>query len=165
MNAVPCRQRLVAVATTLPMILASLFEMPLAAADNNRLNKSVVQMVHVVQGQAGCTTDLQINPMLQLAAQWHTNDVIDNRALNGDIGSDGSTPQDRARAAGFSGRVAQTVAINPALAINGMELITRWYHDPNYLAIMRDCGFSEIGVWSENRLDRTVVVAVFGQAA
>jgi hypothetical protein len=28
---------------------------------------------------------------------------------------------------------------------------------------MRDCGYTKIGVWSENGLDRTVVVAVYGQ--
>jgi hypothetical protein len=32
-----------------------------------------------------------MNPMLWLAAHWHTNDVLNNRDLDGDIGSDGST--------------------------------------------------------------------------
>lgn len=150
-------------AVAISVVVGSLASAPLAAADNTRLNNNVAQMVHVVQGQAGCATDLQINPALRLAAQWHTDDVIGNRALDGDIGSDGSTPQDRTRTAGFSGRVAETVAINPALAISGMELINMWYHNPAYLAIMQDCGFSQIGVWSENRLDRTVVVAVYGE--
>jgi len=35
-------------------------------------------------------------------------------------------PPDRARAAGFTGNVAETVAINPALAISGIELINMW---------------------------------------
>jgi hypothetical protein len=30
---------------------------------------------------------------------------------------------------------------------------------------MRDCANSLMGVWSENSLDRTVVVAVYGQPA
>jgi hypothetical protein len=86
--------------------------------------------------------------------------------LNGDIGSDGSTPQTRATAAGFPGpNAAETVAINPALAISGVELINQWFANPDYLAIMRDCRYSLIGVWSENLLDRTVVVAVYGQPA
>ena len=91
------------------------------------------------------------------------NDVLSNRNLNGDIGSDGSGPQDRAAAAGFHGIVAETVAINPALAISGIELINQWYYNPAYLAIVRDCADTNIGVWSENSLDRTVVVAVYGQ--
>ncbi|MHA3021754.1 CAP domain-containing protein [Mycobacterium sp. BMJ-28] len=137
---------------------------PNAYADNKRLNDSVVADIYAVQHQSGCTTDIKINPQLRLAAQWHAVDVIDNRNLDGDIGSDGSTPQDRANAAGFRGAVAETVAINPALAISGIELINQWYDNPAYLAIMSDCANTTIGVWSENRLDRTVVVAVFGKS-
>src|SRR5207248_6250006 len=85
------------------------------------------------------------------------------RNLDGDRGSDESTHQSRAEAAGFRGKVAQAVAINPALAISGIELINQWYYNPAYFAIMSDCANTEIGVRSENSLDRTVVVAVYGQ--
>jgi hypothetical protein len=131
--------------------------------NNKRLNDGVVANVYTMQHQAGCTNDVKINRQLQFAAQRHTRDVLDNRNLDGDIGSDGSTPQDRANAAGFHGPVAETVAINPALAISGIELINQWYYNPAYFAIMSNCANSQIGVWSENRLDRTVVVAVYGQ--
>ena len=136
---------------------------PAAHADNKRLNDGVVANVYTVQHQAGCTTNIHINPQLRLAAQWHTDDVLNNRNLDGDTGSDGSIPQDRATAAGFRGRVAETVAINPALAISGIELINQWYYNPAYLAIMQDCANTDIGVWSANSLDRTVVVAVYGR--
>ena len=135
---------------------------PLANADNKRLNDAVVANVYTIQRQAGCDTEIKINPKLRLAAQWHTNDVLNDRNLDGDLGSDGSSPQTRAGAAGYRGRASETVAINPALAISGIELITMWYHNPDYLAIMRDCRNSEIGVWSQSLLDRTVVVAVYG---
>ncbi|WP_319456236.1 MULTISPECIES: CAP domain-containing protein [unclassified Mycobacterium] len=138
---------------------------PVAHADNKRLNDAVAQNVYTIQHQAGCTTDLKINPALQLAAQWHTDDVLNNRSLDDDLGSDASTPQDRANAAGFHGKVAETVAINPALAISGVELINQWYYNPAYMAIMQDCANTLIGVWSESVLDRTVVVAVYGQPA
>jgi uncharacterized protein YkwD len=136
---------------------------PVAHADNKRLNDGVVANVYTVQHQAGCTNDIRINPQLRLAAERHSRDALNNRNLDGDIGSDGSTPQGRANAAGFHGQVAQTVAINPALAISGIELINQWYYNPAYLAIMSDCANTEIGVWSENSLDRTVVVAVYGR--
>jgi hypothetical protein len=135
-----------------------------ANADNNRLNNSVVADVYAVQHQAGCTNDVRPNPQLRLAAQWHTLDVLNNRDLDGDTpGSDGSTPQDCANAAGYHGTVAETVAINPALAISGIELINQWYYNPDYHAIMANCANTAVGVWSENSLDRTVVVAVYGQ--
>jgi uncharacterized protein YkwD len=138
---------------------------PTGHADNSRLNNSVVSNAYTVQRQAGCTNDLKVNPQLRLAAQWHTDDVLTNRNPDSDIGSDGSTPQDRANAAGFHGRVAQTIAISPALAISGIELINLWYYNTDYLAVMRDCANTAIGVWSGNSLDRTVVVAMYGQPA
>jgi len=66
-------------------------------------------------------------------------------------------------AAGFRGSVAETVAINPALAISGIEILQQWYYNPADFAIMQNCSYTTIGVWSENSLDRTVVVAVYGQ--
>jgi uncharacterized protein YkwD len=131
--------------------------------NNKRLNDGVVANTYTMQHQAGCTNDVKISPQLQLAAQWHTNDVLNNRNLDGDIGSDGSTAQDRANAAGFRGQVAETVAINPALAISGIELINQWYDNPASRAVMSNCANSQVGVWSQNSPDRTVVVAVYGQ--
>ena len=147
------------------LVVATVVSAPAAHADNKRLNDGVAQNVYTIQHQAGCTTNLRLNTQLQFAAQWHTDDVLNNRSLDGDLGSDGSTPQDRANAAGFHGKVAETVAINPALAISGIELINQWYYNPDYMAIMRDCANTLIGVWSANSLDRTVVVAVYGQPA
>lgn len=134
-----------------------------AQADNSRLNKSVVANVITLQSQAGCQSTIKINPKLRLAAQWHTDDVLNNHDLDGDIGSDGSTTQDRARNAGYTGTVSETVAINPALAINNLEILNQWYYRADYYKIMTDCSNVDIGVWSENSLDRSVVVAVYGR--
>jgi hypothetical protein len=154
-------------AMTLPAVVlmaaVALSGAPAAHGDNKRLNDGVAANVYTIQHQAGCTNDIKINPQLQLAAERHTKDVLHNRNLNGDIGSDGSMPQDRAAAAGFHGKVSETVAINAALAISGIEILNQWYYNPAYLAIMRDCANTNIGVWSENSLDRTIVVAVYGQ--
>jgi uncharacterized protein YkwD len=136
-----------------------------AHADNLRLNNGVIANVYTIQHQAGCTNNIKMDPALTLAAQWHTDDMMNNRALDGDIGSDGSTVQSRAAAAGFAGKVAETVAINPALAINNLEILNQWYYNPAYMAIMSDCANTSMGVWSENSLDRSVVVAVYGQPA
>jgi uncharacterized protein YkwD len=136
---------------------------PDAHADNKRLNSAVVSAVYTLQHQAGCTNDVIRNNALTLAAEWHADDMMNNRNINGDTGSDGSTPQDRANAAGFRGRAAETVAINPAIAISSLELVNQWYYNPDDMAIIRDCANTTIGVWSNNSMDRTVVVAVYGQ--
>jgi hypothetical protein len=87
---------------------------------------------------------------------------LNNRALDGNIGSDGSAPQDRALAAGFHGKVAETVAINQSLTINNLDVLNQWYYNPQDLSIMQDCQYTQMGVWSENSLNRSVVVAVYG---
>ncbi len=138
---------------------------PIAHADNKRLNSAVVSAVYTLQHQAGCTNDVVRNNALTLAAEWHAEDMINNRNINDDTGSDGSTPQDRANAAGFNGKAAETVAINPAISISSLELVNQWYYNPDDMAIIRDCANTAIGVWSDNSLDRTVVVAVYGQPA
>lgn len=157
--------RISRIAATAGLVITSgaVMAAPTAVADNSRFNNGVVANVYTVQHQAGCTNDVHVNPQLRLAAQWHTDDMLTNRTLDGDIGSDGTTARDRAAAAGFHGVVAETVAINPALAMSGVELMRQWFDNPAYLAIMRDCANVEIGVWSEHSLDRTVVVAVYGQ--
>ena len=145
------------------LITATVAASPTARGDNARFNKSVVSDVFTIQHQAGCTNDVRVSPALSLAAERHTDDVLANRSLDGDIGSDGSNPQDRANATGFRGAVAETVAIRPALAISGLDLLKQWYYDPVAYAIMSNCANTAIGVWSENSLDRTVVVAVYGR--
>jgi uncharacterized protein YkwD len=137
---------------------------PAAKADDVRLNNAVITNVDTLKRQAGCATDLKKNPKLQLAAQWHTNDVLNNSGLDADIGSDGSTVQDRARAAGYTGTVAETVATIQSVAISGVDIMGNWYWRPDYYAIMSNCANTEIGVWSENSPGRSVAVAVYGQA-
>lgn len=151
------------VAVVTALITVSAMNAPPAGADNSRLNNGVLANVYTIQHQAGCTTDIKQDLALGLAAQRQASDMINNRALDGDLGSDGSTPQSRSEAAGFRGTVSQTVAINPGLAINNVDVINQWYDDPRAFAIMSDCRNSAIGVWSENSLDRSVVVAVYGQ--
>ncbi|NOP99618.1 CAP domain-containing protein [Mycolicibacterium fortuitum] len=130
--------------------------------NNKRLNDGVVANVYTVQRQGGCTGDMKVSRQLQLAAQRYAEDILANRSLDGQLGSDGSTPQSRAHNAGFRGQVAQTVAVNPALAINGVDVINQWYNDPVALAVMSDCTYTQMGVWSLNSLDRSVLVAVYG---
>jgi Cysteine-rich secretory protein family len=132
---------------------------------NNRLNNGVVESVYGIKKEAGCTTDLKPNPALELAAQRHAEDVLNNRALDGDIGSDGSTVQARAQSAGYRGTVAETVAVLPSFAINGIDILGNWYYRPDYYAIMSNCANLQIGVRSVNSSDRSVAVAVYGQPA
>jgi uncharacterized protein YkwD len=136
-----------------------------ANADNQRLNNGVLANVYTMQHQAGCQTEIKGDRRLVEAARRQALDAVNNPDLNGDLGSDGSTPQTRANDAGFVGSVAQTVATNPALAINGIDILGQWYWDPVAKGIIEDCANTVIGVWTENSLSRSVTVAVYGQPA
>jgi uncharacterized protein YkwD len=136
---------------------------PVAHADNKRLNAGVVSNIYTAQHQNGCRTEPALDGQLVDAARRHALDVVAHPDVNSDVGSDGSTVQDRARDAGFPGRVAETIAINPALAISGIEVLNQWWSDPVSRATMQDCSNTSLGVWSENSIARTVVVAVYGQ--
>ena len=138
---------------------------PGVPGNNDRLNNGIVTNVDTIKRQAGCKTNLKKNPQLESAAQRHTVDVLNNRGLDGDAGSDGSSVQDRARDAGYRGTVAETVEINRSLTINDLDVMGNWYYRPDYMAIMSNCANTQIGVWSENSLDRSVLVAVYGQPA
>ena len=134
-----------------------------ARADNKRLNSGVFGNIYTAQKQNGCLVDPRWDGRLIDAAHRHTLDVLSNGNLNGDIGSDGSTPQQRAAEAGFTGAVAETVAINQSMAINNLDVLTQWWNDPASRATMQDCRYTALGVWSENSLTRSVVVATYGQ--
>lgn len=138
---------------------------PGVPGNNDRLNNGIVVNVDTIKRQAGCKTNLKKNPQLESAAQRHTVDVLNNRGLDADAGSDGSSVADRAREAGYRGTVAETVAINQSLTINDLDVMGNWYYRPDYMAIMSNCANTQIGVWSENSIDRSVLVAVYGQPA
>ncbi|MBJ7336351.1 MAG: CAP domain-containing protein [Mycolicibacterium sp.] len=153
------------VVSSLLAVAAGMVAMPTARADNSRLNNTVFGNIYTAQKQNGCPTDPRLDGRLVDAARRQTVDLLNNHDINGDVGTDGSTPQDRAQAAGFTGRVAETVAINQSIAINGIDILGQWWWDPPSRAAMQDCSHTAIGVWSENSLDRSVVVAVYGAPA
>ncbi len=155
--------RIVAVPLALVTPGATAAAAPGVPGNNDRLNNGIVVNVDTVKAQAGCTTKLNKNPQLEAAAQRHAVDVLNNRSLDADVGSDGSSVADRARGAGYHGTVAETVAINNSLAINDLDVMGNWYYRPDYMAIMSNCANTQIGVWSENSIDRSVLVAVYGE--
>ena len=160
-----CRSvlRVAAEAGAIVLMLGAATTGAVAHADNTALNKNIVLAVYTVQHRAGCPGNVVVSPQLRQAAQWHTDDLFNNRDLDGHTGSDGSTPADRAAAAGFRGRVVETVAMAPTWILTGNDVMNQWFYDPAAHAIMADCANTVMGVWSQNSFDRSVLVAVYGQ--
>src|ERR1700744_5781865 len=64
---------------------------PGVPGNNDRLNNGIVVNIDTIKRQAGCKTNLKINPQLKSAARRHTVDVLNNRGLDAALGSEGSS--------------------------------------------------------------------------
>ncbi|MBP2586673.1 uncharacterized protein YkwD [Streptomyces sp. PvR006] len=104
--------------------------------------EEVVRLVNVERAAAGCKA-LTVDADLTEAAQ----DYTDAMAATGDFshtGTDGSQPQDRIEAAGYTwSRSGENIAKGQADAAAVMDA---WMHSPGHRANILDCGFTEIGV-------------------
>ncbi|MFE5633064.1 CAP domain-containing protein [Streptomyces sp. NPDC056543] len=102
----------------------------------------VVRLVNVERAAAGCKA-LTVDADLTEAAQEYTDDM----AATGNFshtGTDGSQPQDRIEAAGYTwSRSGENIAKGQADAAAVMDA---WMHSPGHRANILNCGFTEIGV-------------------
>ncbi|MFD8976592.1 CAP domain-containing protein [Streptomyces sp. NPDC059593] len=104
--------------------------------------EEVVRLVNVERAAAGCKA-LTVDADLTEAAQDYTDDM----AATGNFshtGTDGSQPQDRIEAAGYTwSRSGENIAKGQADAAAVMDA---WMHSPGHRANILNCGFTEIGV-------------------
>lgn len=136
------------------------FTVSAAHACDTRLNKSVVGGVHSVQYQPDYTNDVGPNMQLRLAAQWHTDDVLGNRGLDGDV--DAFTSRDQINANGFHATDGGTAAIAAGRASAASTSSTSGIATP---PAMRSCPTAPTpsSPVIQNSLDRTVVAAGYGK--
>ncbi|MET9724122.1 CAP domain-containing protein [Streptomyces zaomyceticus] len=104
--------------------------------------EEVVRLVNVERAAAGCKA-LTVDADLTEAAQDYTDDM----AATGNFshtGTDGSQPQDRIEATGYTwSRSGENIAKGQADAAAVMDA---WMHSPGHRANILNCGFTEIGV-------------------
>jgi len=73
-----------------------------ASSTQNPQEQEVLRLVNAERAKTGCHTPLHIDPRLEKAAQEHARDM-GRHGSSTHIGSDGSTPDQRARTAGYTG--------------------------------------------------------------
>ncbi|MGW6965571.1 CAP domain-containing protein [Streptomyces zaomyceticus] len=104
--------------------------------------EEVVRLVNVERAAAGCKA-LTVDADLTEAAQDYTDDM----AATGNFshtGTDGSQPQDRIEATGYTwSRSGENIAKGQTDAAAVMDA---WMHSPGHRANILNCGFTEIGV-------------------
>ncbi|MFB7356192.1 CAP domain-containing protein [Streptomyces gardneri] len=104
--------------------------------------EEVVRLVNVERAAAGCKA-LTVDVDLTEAAQDYT-DAMAATGTFSHTGTDGSQPQDRIEAAGYTwSRSGENIAKGQADAAAVMDA---WMHSPGHRANILNCGFTEIGV-------------------
>lgn len=88
---------------------------------------------------------LQISPQLNRSAAMQASDMARNHFFD-HTGSDGSTPADRARRAGYAWRaVGENIALGPESAA---EVVQGWLGSPGHCENIMDAHYSEMGIAS-----------------
>ncbi len=101
----------------------------------------VVTLVNAERKQAGCDP-VAVDARLTAAAQAHSQDQADHDSMS-HTGSDGSTPWDRARAAGYDQAIGENVAAGyrtPEAVMDG------WMNSEGHRANILNCTARAIGV-------------------
>jgi len=123
---------------------------------------AVVTAINAFRGQNGLPA-LAVNDGLTAAAQAHSNDMACNN-LFVHRGSNDSTPQSRAAAAGYNGSVTENVyGRNPSPT--GQEAVTWWstdQSDPAHRQNLLTTKYTEMGVGYSFFNDFGYYVVVFG---
>lgn len=123
---------------------------------------SVIDAINAYRADNGLPA-LTVNPALTAAAQAHSNDMACN-SLFVHTGSDGSTPQSRATAAGYAGTVTENVyGRNPPPT--GQEAVAWWatdQTDPRHGQNLLTTKYTEVGVGYSFFNDFGYYAVVFG---
>nr|BFE62801.1 hypothetical protein GCM10020063_073270 [Dactylosporangium thailandense] len=117
-----------------------------AANFNAGYEDRVVQQINGERRKHRCEA-LQVDGKLRTAARGHAADMA-ARDFTGTRGSDGSSPQDRISAAGFSGGFADELT---AKGGDAGDVVKRWMHDDDTKDMLLDCDITSIGVGAAMR--------------
>ncbi|MGI5178365.1 CAP domain-containing protein [Dactylosporangium sp. CA-152071] len=117
----------------------------LNASFNSGYEDRVVQLVNGERRKARCEA-LRMHPQLRTAARAHSADMF-THDFSRSQGSDGSSPADRARQAGYNAFAGELVAKggDPGDVVKG------WLRDKSDREILLDCATKSIGVGAAMR--------------
>jgi uncharacterized protein YkwD len=115
---------------------------PLSVNGNSRVEGAVVSLVNREREHAGCRQKLRADGRLRTAARAHSADMA-VRDFFSHTGSDGSSPNDRMRQAGYDRPLAENIARGQRSA---QEVVGAWMASPEHRRNILDCDARGIGV-------------------
>ena len=106
----------------------------ISGSDADRIPFRALDAINALRGEAG-VAQLELDSRLTAAAKTHSRDMsLQNRPWH--FGSDGSSPIDRARNAGFQGRLlGETISETYE---GELETITAWMQEPGSRRVILD---------------------------
>jgi uncharacterized protein YkwD len=124
---------------------------------------AVLNLINATRAANGCGP-VAANPQLTASAAREANDMLTN-GVQGHTGSDGSTPAQRVKDAGYSYANLGEIVFwstgpgggTPAAAV------TWWMNSPRHRAIITDCGFTDAGFSAVTSGDKYTVAGDFGK--
>jgi len=128
---------------------------------------ALIGVINRERQRRGLST-LNVNASLMAAAQAHSDDLATNNRW-GHTGSDGSTPQDRMRRAGYPLGAGEELLAGNSIDIDA--ILDLWLRNPQYQGILMNAGYVDIGAGyahndnSDYRDYWTVLVAYPGGAS
>ncbi|WP_426510600.1 CAP domain-containing protein [Dactylosporangium sp. McL0621] len=117
-----------------------------AANFNAGYEDRVVQLINSERRKKRCEA-LRVDTKLRSAARGHAADMA-AKDFTDARGSDGSSPQDRVSAAGFSGGFADELT---AKGGDAGDVVKHWLHDGDAKDTLLDCDTTSIGVGAAMR--------------
>ena len=114
----------------------------IAPGEEGRIQFGTLDAINALRSARGLAP-LSLNPQLNAAALTHSRDMArQNRPWN--FGSDGSSPVDRARRAGYGGQLVGE-AISESFE-SETETLTAWMDDPSVAAMVLDPSARDMGL-------------------
>jgi len=114
---------------------------PSASVRTSVLEDQLVQLINAARGGAGCDK-LHNDGHLHSAARDHSEDMA-GKGFVGHDGSDGSSPNNRMRKAGYRHPKGEDVGSGYRTAQVALDA---WSADPGERGILRDCDMKAVGV-------------------
>jgi uncharacterized protein YkwD len=123
---------------------------------------AVLNQINATRAANGCGP-VAANPQLTVSAARQANDMLAT-GVQGHIGSDGSSPAQRVKDAGYPYRKLNEIVFwstgpggTPAAAI------TWWMNSPGHRAIITDCDLTDAGFSAVSNGDKFTVAGDFGK--
>jgi uncharacterized protein YkwD len=133
---------------------------PIRITGDARLEDAVVALVNRERHKARCKR-VRTEDRLRAAARLHSADMATNNFV-GHTGSDGSSPSDRTRRAGYGPALSENIARGYGSA---EDVMRAWLSSPGHRRNILDCDAEAIGVGVVRTGGQTYWTQDFGRAA